>query len=83
MTYLSLIEEYPKDAEVTQFEKVLVAARRAKDLHRGTKVPLLETEHKDTYIALEEIRAKKIYSSYREEEPTELPAPAAEEEEEE
>jgi DNA-directed RNA polymerase subunit K/omega len=46
-------------------------------------VPLVDTEHKDTYIALEEIKAHKIHSSYREEEPTELPAPAAEEEEEE
>jgi len=83
MSNLILIEEYPKDATVTQFEKVLVAAKRAKDLHRGTKVPLVETEHKDTYIALEEIKAQKIHSSYREEEPAELPALAAEEEEEE
>ena len=83
MSNLVLIEEYPKDAAITQFEKVLVAAKRAKDLHRGTKVPLLETEHKYTYIALEEIRAEKIHLSYREDEPSELPAPAAEEEEEE
>jgi DNA-directed RNA polymerase omega subunit len=82
MPNLNLVEEYPKDAQLTQFEKVLIAAKRAKDLHKGTKVPLLETEHKDTYVALEEIRADKIHSSYREDEAAELPAPAAEEEEE-
>jgi DNA-directed RNA polymerase subunit K/omega len=43
MTGLNLVEEYPKDAELTQFEKVLVAARRAKDLHKGSKMPLLDT----------------------------------------
>lgn len=82
MTNLNLVEEYPKDAGLTQFEKVLVAAKRAKDLHKGSKAPLLETEHKDTYVALEELKAQKIHSSYREDEPAELPAPAAEEEEE-
>jgi DNA-directed RNA polymerase omega subunit len=82
MTNLNLVEEYPKDAKLTQFEKVLVAAKRAKDLHKGTKVPLLETEHKDTYIALEEMRAQKILSSYREDDTAELLAPAVEEEEE-
>ena len=82
MSNVTLIEEYPKDAELTQFEKVLVAAKRAKDLHKGTKVPLIETEHKDTYSALEELKVKKIHASYREDEPAELPAPVTEEEEE-
>ena len=83
MSYLTLVEEYPKDASMTQFEKVLVAAKRAKDLHKGTRSPLVESEHKDTYVALEELKTSSIRSSYKEEEPSELPAPAVEEEEEE
>jgi len=83
MTKLSLVEEYPKDTQLTQFEKVLVAAKRAKDLHKGTRGPVVESDHKDTYIALEELKAGAIHSTYKEEEPGELPAPLAEEEEEE
>jgi DNA-directed RNA polymerase subunit K/omega len=78
----TLIEEYPRDATLTQFEKILVATKRAKDLHRGTKMPLVDVEHKDTYLALAELKEHKIRASYREEEPSELPAPSAEEEEE-
>jgi DNA-directed RNA polymerase subunit K/omega len=83
MTTLSLIEEYPKDVQLTQFEKVLVAAKRCKDLHKGTRMALVDSEHKDTYVALEELKTQAIHSSYQEEEPSELPAPVAEEEEEE
>jgi DNA-directed RNA polymerase omega subunit len=82
MSYLALVEEYPKDPTLTQFEKVLVAAKRAKDLHKGTRSQLVESEHKDTYVALEELKTDSIHSSYKEEEPSELPAPVAEEEEE-
>ncbi|HUJ73992.1 MAG TPA: DNA-directed RNA polymerase subunit omega [bacterium] len=83
MSYLALVEEYPKKSELTQFEKVLVAARRAKDLHRGQQAQLVESEHKEPYVALEELREGKIHRVYREEEPAELAAPAAEETEEE
>jgi DNA-directed RNA polymerase subunit K/omega len=83
MTTLSLVEEYPKDTQLTQFEKVLVAAKRCKDLHKGTRAPLIDSERKDTYIALEELKTGSIHASYQEEEPSELPAPATEEEEEE
>lgn len=83
MTTLSLVEEYPKDAQLTQFEKVLVAAKRCKDLHKGTRAALVDSEHKDTYVALEELKSQTIHASYQEEEPSELPAPVTEEEEEE
>lgn len=83
MTKLSLVEEYPKDTQLTQFEKVLVAAKRAKDLHKGTRAPVVESDHKDTYIALEELKAGATHATYKEEEPGELPAPVTEEEEEE
>jgi DNA-directed RNA polymerase omega subunit len=65
MSYLNLVEEYPKGAEVTQFEKILVAAKRAKDLHAGGKTPLVDTLHKEPYAALEEIKAGKVRRIYR------------------
>ena len=67
MSYLELVEEYPKDYKVTLFEKVLMAAKRAKSLHGG-KMPLINSLHKDTYLALEEMRQNKIRLAYREEE---------------
>ena len=68
MSYLELVEEYPKVYKTTLFEKVLMAAKRAKALHGG-KMPLLSSLHKDTYLALEEIQNEKIRLAYREEEP--------------
>ena len=47
-----LVENYPAEYELTQFEKVLVAARRAKDLHRGDAHALLDEVGKASYIAL-------------------------------
>jgi DNA-directed RNA polymerase omega subunit len=82
MSYLKLVENYPKIVEMTQFEKVLIAAKRAKDLHNGGKVPLIETERKPAYAALEELREGAILRIYREEEPEQIPAPAQEEDEE-
>ncbi len=83
MSYLKLVENYPKIVEMTQFEKVLVAAKRAKDLHNGGKVPLIDTEHKPPYAALEELRDGAILRIYREEEPEPVAVPAPEEDEEE
>jgi DNA-directed RNA polymerase omega subunit len=83
MGYLKLVEDYRKDNALTQFEKVLVAARRAKDLHNGGKVPLVDTEHKPSYAALEELKENIILPVYRAEEATPLPPAAAEEGEDE
>lgn len=63
-----LVEEYPREFEITQFEKVLVTARRAKDLHRGQKAPLLESERKAPYVALEEFNEGMLATTYVEEE---------------
>jgi len=63
-----LIEEYPRDYEQTQFEKILVTAKRAKDIHNNNKTPLVDSIRKSSYIALEEFNARKINSVYREEE---------------
>ena len=82
MSYLKLVENYPKQPEMTQFEKVLVAAKRAKDLHNGGKVPLIDMEHKAPYAALEELRDGAILRVYREEEPAPVVVAAPEEDEE-
>ncbi|HEX7927021.1 MAG TPA: DNA-directed RNA polymerase subunit omega [bacterium] len=78
MSYLKLVENYPKQAELTQFEKVLISARRAKDLHNGGKVPLVETEHKPAYAALEELRDGILRRIYREPEPEQITTAAPE-----
>ena len=83
MSYLDLVENYPKQPELTQFEKVLIAARRAKDLHNGGKVALVDSEHKPGYQALEELKAGIILRVYRQNEPQALPPAAGEEDEEE
>jgi DNA-directed RNA polymerase omega subunit len=69
MSYLDLVEEYPREYEMTQFEKVLVAAKRAKDLHLGKAAQLVPSEHKHPYMALEELKETAITIAYREEEP--------------
>jgi len=82
--YLKLVEEYPKRYESTQFEKVIMASRRAKDLHTGKSVGLVPSEHKVPYLALEEIKNHAVELVYREDEPeAELLADEAEESEEE
>ncbi len=83
MNPMQLVEEFPREYELTQFEKVLVAARRAKDLHNIGKAPLLETHHKSPYTALAELKAKKIIPAYREEEPPEIENKEGEDSEEE
>ncbi len=64
----NLIEEYPREYESTQFEKVLLAAKRAKDLHNADKAPMVLSDRKAGYVALEEILEKKIFLLYKEEE---------------
>jgi DNA-directed RNA polymerase subunit K/omega len=67
MSYLDLVEDYARDFKLTLFEKVLLAAKRAKALHLG-KMPLVDSLRKDTYLALEELKEGKIELAYREEE---------------
>ena len=55
-----LVEEYPREYETTQFEKILVAARRAKDLHNDDRAPMVFSDRKAAYVALQEIKEKKI-----------------------
>lgn len=70
MSYLDLVEEYPKDNKMTLFEKVIMTSKRAKDLHAG-KTPLIPTGHTSAYQALEEVKEGAISLIYRdEEEPT-------------
>ena len=69
MSDLDLVENYPREYESTQFEKVLIAAKRAKDLHTGRASQLVPSLHKHPYMALEEINEKAIQLEYREGEP--------------
>lgn len=66
MSYLDLVEEYPRDYKTTLFEKILMATKRAKDLRNG-KVPLLPPEHKEPYQALLEIREGLLELAYSDE----------------
>ena len=66
MSYLDLVEAHTKDYKVTLFEKVIMAAKRAKALHAG-RTPLVDSLHKESYVALEEIREEKVYLAYRDE----------------
>ena len=68
MSYLDLVEEYPSEPEYTQFEKILVAARRAKDLHNDDKAPLVISHVTAGYVALRELKEGAIKAIYREEE---------------
>ena len=78
-----LVEEYPRDFELTQFEKILVASKRAKDLHNFDKAPMVEIDRKAPYIALEELREDQIQTVYREEQPVKKIGEDGEETEEE
>lgn len=66
MSYLDLVEAHTKEYKVTLFEKVIMASKRAKALHAG-KTPLVDSLHKESYMALEEIRDGKVYLVYRDE----------------
>lgn len=71
--YLDLVEEFPKFPEYTQFEKILVAARRAKDIHdRGKMTVVEDVHHSAAYTALSELNAQRLDMVYREEEPPPL-----------
>lgn len=65
MSYLDLVENYPREYEITQFEKVLLAVARAKDLHTGKAVQLVPSTHKHPYMALEEAKEKAIALDYK------------------
>jgi DNA-directed RNA polymerase subunit K/omega len=72
LNYLELVEEFPKEPKLTQFEKILVAARRAKDLHDHDKVELAHNHFTAPYTSLQELKEGIILPLYHEEE-----APAA------
>ncbi len=72
MSYLDLIEEFPKNPPYTQFEKILIAARRAKDLHDEDRAPLAHDHLTAPYIALQELRDELILPSYQEDPPADL-----------
>lgn len=76
-----LAEEFPRDYEITQFEKVKIAAKRAKDLHNVKKTPLLESNHKPAYVALQEYNAGMIRTVYKEDDQPPVIAEETEEEE--
>ena len=70
MSYLDLVEEYPREPELTQFEKVIIAARRAKDLHNSDKIPMADNHLTSGFLALQELRDGKIRPVYNTEEST-------------
>lgn len=69
MSYLDLVEEFPINPELTQFEKILIAVKRAKDLHEEDKAQLVYNHHTSPYLALQELRDGMITAAYREEQP--------------
>jgi len=69
ISYLDLVEEYPREPVYTQFEKILMASKRAKAIHNEDKAPLVPELHKSSYLALAEIKAGFINLVYREDEP--------------
>jgi DNA-directed RNA polymerase subunit K/omega len=79
LNYLELVEEFPKEPKLTQFEKILVAARRAKDLHDHDKVELAHNHFTAPYTSLQELKEGIILPVYREEE---VPAPLLEDDSE-
>ena len=68
--FLKLVEDYPRQPTMTQFEKVLMCAKRAKDLHNEDKAPYVEDDHKAAFLALAELRVGVIQLVYKEEEPS-------------
>ena len=66
-----LVEEYPREYEMTQFEKVLLATKRAKDLHTGRRATLVDFR-KESYQAIQEINEGLLELVYKEEEPAKV-----------
>lgn len=64
-----LVEEFPREYENTQFEKIKVTAKRAKDLHNLQKTPLVDSGRTAAYTALEEYNEGKIRIVYKKEDP--------------
>jgi len=83
MFYLDLIEEFPRNPGYTQFEKILVAAKRAKDLHEEDRAPLAHNHLTAAYTALQEYKEGAILPTYREEQPVPLIEEEPEDSEEE
>ena len=73
MSYLDLVEEFPRNPEMTQFEKILLAAKRAKDLHNDDRAPMSVAHHTASYTALQELRSGLILPVYADSEPEETP----------
>jgi len=63
-----LVEHYPREYEVTQFEKIVVAAKRAKDINTRRRAPLVP-DRKPAYQALQELNEGLLEIVYKEEEP--------------
>ncbi len=83
MSYLDMVEAHTKEYKVTLFEKIIMASKRAKALHAG-RTPLVDSLHKESYMALEEIREGKVFLVYRDEDSyDELAFGAGEQEDEE
>ena len=69
MSYLDLVEDYPKERQMTQFERILLAAKRAKDIHDHNKASLVDNHLTAPYLALQELQYGMIELAYSEEEP--------------
>ena len=67
INYLDLVENYPRDPEMTQFEKVLAAAKRAKSLHNEDLVPYVHEYQTAGYTAIGEINTGLVKVIYKEE----------------
>lgn len=65
---LDFVEEFPREPEYSLFQKVLIATKRAKDLHAGIRMPLLNSPYtKPPSTALLEIREGLVCFSEDEE----------------
>ena len=80
--YLELIEEHQHNKVFNAFEKVLVAAQRAKILHDLEEPSKAVLPHKPSYQALLEIKKGLIQSTY-EAPPKEVSTPKSVEESQE
>jgi DNA-directed RNA polymerase subunit K/omega len=64
--FLDLVEEFPKHPEYTQFEKIIITAKRAKALHNEDKAPSFLSDHTAPYLALQELKEDRVRLVYRE-----------------
>lgn len=71
MSEFDLVEEHPKEVGFSQFERIVLAAKRAKDIHNLNRTSLVDTHHKAAYTALLELQQGMITPVYREEVPEE------------